>query len=152
MRRFLSAISVFLAAALVFAPAVSSAKPKKNKVKTFEAIGVVDSFSGVDNDPAGDSLGDSLVFTQKLYKDETKTKQIGTDEAFCVRTVPGVRRLCTGIFYLRGGTITIAGPESAGVHSLAITGGTGKWFGARGEVVLNSIDPVTDEMEFRVIR
>lgn len=151
MRRILTTTSILVLAAFVIAPMASSAKPKQ-KVKTFEAVGVVDSFNAVDNEPEGDSLGDTLAFTQKLYTDETKTKQIGTDEAYCVRTVPGVRRLCTGIFYLKGGTITIAGPESAGIHSLAITGGTGKWFGARGEVVLNSIDPITDEMKFRVIR
>ena len=142
-----------LAAAALLIPVGSSAKPQsKPKVKTIEAFAVVDSAFATDVGAAGQSLGDTIVFTQKLYTDETKTTQIGTDEAYCVRTVVGVRQLCTGIFYLRGGTITITGPETSGVHSLAITGGTGRFLGARGEVVLNSIDPVSDQVKFRIIK
>lgn len=152
MRRVLTLSFIVLAAALLLSPLSSTAKPKKPKFKTFEALAVVDNFSAVDNEPAGDSIGDSLVFTQKLYSDESKTNQIGTDEATCVRTVVGVRRFCTGIFFLKGGQITIAGPETSGVHSLAITGGTGRYLGARGEVVLNSVDAITDEMKFRILR
>jgi allene oxide cyclase len=150
-RKLLVASTLALAAAALLLPVGSSAKPKQ-KVKTIEAFAVVDSAFPTDVGPVGDSLGDTIVFTQKLYSDETKTTQIGTDEAFCVRTVPGVHRLCTGIFYLRGGTITITGPETSGVHSLAITGGTGRFLGARGEVVLNSIDPVSDQVKFRIIK
>jgi hypothetical protein len=38
------------------------------------------------------------------------------------------------------------------VHSLAITGGTGRFLGARGEVVLNSIDPISDQVKFRILK
>jgi hypothetical protein len=150
-RKLLIAPALALAAAALFIPVGSSAKPKQ-KVKTIEAFAVVDSAFPVDVGAPGDSLGDTVVFTQKLYTDETKTTQIGTDEAFCVRTVVGVHQLCTGIFYLRGGTITITGPEASGVHSLAITGGTGRFLGARGEVVLNSIDPISDQVKFRILK
>jgi hypothetical protein len=44
------------------------------------------------------------------------------------------------------------GPETSGVHSLAITGGTGRFLGARGEVVLNSIDPISDQVKFRILK
>ena len=47
---------------------------------------------------------------KSVYSDQTKSRQIGTDEAFCVRTVVGEHQLCTGIFYLHGGSITITGP------------------------------------------
>jgi allene oxide cyclase len=150
-RKPLVAATVALAAAVLLIPVGSSAKPKP-KVKTIEAFAVVDSAFPTDVGPAGDSLGDTIVFTQKLYSDQTKSRQIGTDEAFCVRTVVGEHQLCTGIFYLHGGSITITGPETSGVHSLAITGGTGKFLGARGEVVLNSIDPVSDLVKFRILK
>jgi allene oxide cyclase len=150
--RKLIASTLVLAAAALLVPVGSSAKPPKHKVKTIEAFAVVDSAFPTDVGPAGESLGDTLVFTQKLYSDQTKSKQIGTDEAFCVRTVVGAHQLCTGIFYLPGGSITITGPETSGVHSLVITGGTGKYLGARGEVVLNSIDPISDLVKFRILR
>jgi allene oxide cyclase len=150
-RKSLVAATVVLAAAVLLVPVGSSAKPKQ-KVKTIEAFAVVDSATVTDHDPAGESQGDTIVFTQKLYSDQTKSRQIGTDEAFCVRTVVGEHQLCTGIFYLNGGSITITGPETSGVHSLAITGGTGRFLGARGEVVLNSIDPVSDLVKFRILK
>jgi allene oxide cyclase len=152
MRKTLTISLSILVAAVVLVPQVTSAKPKPPKVKTISAYAVVDTASAVDNDPAGESIGDTVTFTQKIYTDSSKTTQIGTDEAFCARTVPGTRQLCTGIFYLDGGAITITGPETTGVHSLAITGGTGKYLGASGEVVLNSVDAVSDEVKIRIIR
>ena len=148
-RKPLLIATVALAAAALLVPIGSSARPKP-KVKTIEAFAVVDSAFPMDVGAAGESLGDTLVFTQKLYSDQTKSRQIGTDEAYCVRTVVGAHQLCTGIFYLHGGSIAITGPETSGVHSLAITGGTGRFLGARGEVVLNSIDPVSDLVKFRI--
>jgi allene oxide cyclase len=153
MIRFVSALSLALAALLIVGATTVGAKPKWHK-KTFDAYAVVDSAGFVDNGPEGNSLGDTLVATQKLYKDETMSRQIGTDEFYCVRTVADAASagLCTGIFYLRGGQITITGPEGLGLHSLAITGGTGKWRGVRGEVVLNSQTPASDQMTFHVTR
>jgi hypothetical protein len=153
MIRYVSALIVAVAALLIVGAAAAGAKPKWHK-KTFDAFAVVDSGGLVDNGPAGNSVGDILVATQKLYKDDTKSHQIGTDQFYCVRTVADAASagLCTGIFYLKGGEITITGPESLGVHSLAITGGTGKWRGVRGEIVLNSQDPVSDQMTFHVTR
>jgi hypothetical protein len=153
MIRFVSALCVAVLALLIVGATTVGAKPKWHK-KTFHAFAVVDSANVVDNDPAGNSLGDLLVATQKLYKDDSMSRQIGTDQFYCVRTQADAASagLCTGIFYLKGGQITITGPESLGIHSLAITGGTGKWRGVRGEVVLNSENAVSDQMTFHVTR
>jgi allene oxide cyclase len=141
-------------AAAIAATALASAgtTASKSKTTTFKAVAVVDSGTPVDNPPSGDSAGDILAFTQKLYTTPAMTKMVGRDEVYCVRTVPGTGRVCTGIFYLKGGQITITGPESLKLHSLAITGGTGKWRGASGEVVLRPKTPVRDDMTFHVVR
>lgn len=119
--------------------------------KTFKATATVSSAAYNDVSPAGESLGDITTFTQNLYKDAAMTQKIATDEVYCVRTIVGKSQVCTGIFHLHRGNITIIGPESiTSVHSLAITGGTGKWRGASGEIVLKPISPVTDRMTFHI--
>jgi len=110
----------------------------------------VDSGTNVDNDPHGDSQGDILTFTQTLYTDSSKTKAIGTDEVYCVRTIVNVSRVCTGIISIKGGELMITGRESLQKHSLSITGGTGKWRDARGEIVLVPASVVADQMTFKI--
>jgi hypothetical protein len=139
-----------LAAAIATAALADANPTPKAKTTTFRAIAVVDSGNSVDNAPKGDSAGDIVVFTQRLYATPEQKTVIGRDEVYCVRTVPGSGRLCTGIFYLKGGQITITGPESLKVHSLAITGGTGKYSGASGHVVLRPKSAVRDDMTFHV--
>jgi hypothetical protein len=157
MSRYPSIITATLAAGLA-ATALASGAPKSRAPKhptrmtTFHATAVVDSATNVDNPPAGDTQGDTIVFTQKLYRTPARKTIIGTDQAYCVRTIPGKARVCTGIFYLKGGQITIIGPESEKRHALAITGGTGAWSGARGQVVLKPNGPIVDQMTFTISR
>ena len=151
MNRSLSFSLIVFAALLIGAP-VADASREKPRTKDFDAYAVVDTAGVVDNEPAGDSMGDILVATQKLYTDQSQTNQIGTDHVYCVRTVVGVARICTGIFYLKGGLLTITGSESLEPHALAITGGTGKYRGARGQVDLVPDSPVADRMSFHIIR
>jgi allene oxide cyclase len=155
MSRYLIVLAVAAVAVAVIGvvqPAASATQPKSSSVtkKKFKATAVVNSATNVDNPPSGDSQGDIIVFTQRLYRDSSQQDKIGSDQAYCVRTIAGKARVCTAIFYLRGGTITITGPESTEVHSLAITGGTGTWRGARGEIVLRPNGPVIDHMTFHV--
>lgn len=152
MNRLTSVVIPALAAATATA-ALASADPTPHaKSTTFRATAVVDSGNAVDNPPEGDSAGDIVAFTQKLYATPEQSSTVGRDEVYCVRTIPGSGRVCTGIFYLKGGQITITGPESLKVHSLAITGGTGRWSGATGHVVLRPSSATTDDMTFHVRR
>lgn len=149
MSRYLILLAV-AAIAVVGAvqPAVSSTD---SKTKKFNRTAVVDSARNVDNPPSGDSQGDILVFTQKIFRDSSEQKKVGTDQVYCVRTIAGEARVCTGIFFLPRGTLTITGPESStSAHSLAITGGTEHWRGARGEIVLRPHGPVVDRMTFHI--
>ena len=152
MSRYLTILAIAVVAVIgIVQTAASSTASKHPVTKTFKATAVIDSATNVDNPPAGDSQGDIIVFTQKLYRDSSQKTKIGSDQAYCVRTIAGKARVCTGIFYLRGGTVTITGPESSTkVHSLAITGGTGDWRGAGGEIVLRPHGPVVDRMTFHV--
>ena len=117
-----------------------------------QATAVVDSATNVDNPPAGDSQGDIIAFTQKLYATAARKTAIGHDEVYCVRTIAGKSRVCTGIFYLEHGQITTTGPESVKPHALAITGGSGKWQGASGEVDLRPQGEIVDHMTFHITR
>ena len=149
MNRVLYILVAILAAVLVAAPAAGAGKHKP-KTKKFSAYAMVDSAAIDDRDPQGDSQGDMITFTQKLFTDSSMTTQIGSDEVFCVRTIVGASRVCTGIFSLKGGEIMITGRESLAKHSLAITGGTGKYRNARGEIVLEPVSVVADQMSFKI--
>jgi hypothetical protein len=152
VNRLISIAVPALAAAIATAALASADTAPKVKSTTFHATAVVDSANEVDNPPAGDSAGDIVAFTQKLYATPEQKTVTGRDEVYCVRTVPGSGRVCTGIFYLKGGTITITGPESLKIHTLAITGGTGRFAAARGTVVLRPQNGIIDDMTFHVRR
>jgi allene oxide cyclase len=109
-----------------------------------EQIVVVERPAGettVDLGAKGDSVGDLLVFSNKVYDPANKT-QLGTDNGYCVRTVVGKSWECFWTLTLKGGQITVEGPfMDSGDSLLAVTGGTGKYAGARGSMKLHPRDP-----------
>ena len=119
---------------------------------TVRVTAVVDSAHLVDNAPEGDSQGDMLVFTQKLT--DRAGREIGTADAYCVRTAPGRVRECQGTFFLPRGQVFVSGPDPDGVkrHSLAIVGGTRAYEDVRGHVVLDHESEVKDNDTFRFKR
>jgi allene oxide cyclase len=95
----------------------------------------------VDLGAKGDSVGDLLVFANKVYDAANKT-QLGTDNGYCVRTVVGKSWECFWTLTLKAGQITVEGPfMDSGDSLLAVTGGTGKYAGARGSMKLHPRDP-----------
>lgn len=97
---------------------------------------------------SGDSAGDILTFANELY-DEKNAKLVGSDNGWCIRTVPGKAWECTWIASLAMGQITVEGPFlDAGDSVLAITGGTGKYATARGEMKLHARDAKGSEYDF----
>jgi hypothetical protein len=100
----------------------------------------------VDLGPRGPSHGDMRVVNAPVY-DESGTKRIGRVDFFCVTTDPADEPNekahmveCTVTYTLPGGEISVqgvnalpklSGPPPKGVN--AITGGTGKYAGVRGE-------------------
>jgi hypothetical protein len=91
----------------------------------------------VDLGPKGDSVGDLLSFLNPVFDRANKT-QIGTDQGFCVRTAVGKSWECNFTILLKDGQITVEGPFSdAGDSLFTVTGGTGKFAGAKGQMKLH---------------
>jgi allene oxide cyclase len=95
-----------------------------------------------------DSIGDLLVFANGIY-DAANKKQIGTDQGYCVRTVVGKSWECFWTLILKAGQITVEGPFlDTGDSLMAITGGTGKYAGARGSMSLHPRDATPTGYDF----
>ena len=99
----------------------------------------------VDQGEEGDSIGDLLAFGNAVY-DEGNENEVGTSQGSCVRTVPGEAWECMYTVVLDEGQISVAGPfYDAGPSVFSITGGTGAYSTARGQMRLEAIS----EAEFR---
>jgi allene oxide cyclase len=129
-----------LAATLLTIPAIAA-----------EQIKVVERPVGettVDLGAKGDSIGDMLVFANGVFDTANKT-QVGTDQGYCVRTIVGKSWECFWTLILKGGQITVEGPfMDSGDSLLAVTGGTGKYAGARGSMKLHPRDPTPTGYDF----
>jgi allene oxide cyclase len=96
----------------------------------------------------GDSIGDLLVFANKVYDAANKT-QVGSDNGYCVRTVVGKSWECFWTLTLKAGQITIEGPFlDTGDSLFAITGGSGKYAGAKGSMKLHPRDATPTGYDF----
>jgi hypothetical protein len=140
--------TVVLAAvgALALSPAPAAAESHDRTI-TLKAVGRVDQVKLVDNAPTGDSPGDLLVFTEKLFN--TRGKRIGSDAATCVRLFDPTS-LCTGTYKLPGGSLMVqlVQPGPTGTYDQAVTGGTGRFAGARG-TVRDAQNPKGDRFTFK---
>ena len=129
-----------LAAALAAAPAYAA-----------EQIKVVERPVGettVDLAAKGDSVGDMLVFANGVFDAENKT-QVGTDQGYCVRTIVGKSWECFWTLTLKSGQITVEGPFlDQGDSLLVVTGGTGKYAGAKGSMKLHPRDATPTSYDY----
>jgi len=92
----------------------------------------------VDLGKKGDSTGDILTFHNQVF-DQRDQDPVGRDLGRCVRIVPGQSYECTWTTILRDGQITVEGPFYDKNNSvLAITGGTGAYDRAQGQMLLSS--------------
>ena len=92
-----------------------------------------------DTGASGDSAGDILTFANDVYDADDKNK-VGSDQGICFRTVPGKAWECFWTITLDKGQITVEGPFlDAGDSVLAVTGGTGEFAGAQGDMLLSAI-------------
>lgn len=96
----------------------------------------------------GDSVGDILTFANQVY-DPSNTRKVGTDQGYCVRTVVGKAWECFWTLSLQDGQITVEGPFYDAADSvLAVTGGTGKYLGAKGQMKLHARNEKGTEYDF----
>jgi hypothetical protein len=96
-----------------------------------------------------DSVGDVLAFANPVYESANK-KQAGTDNGQCVRTAVGKAWECIWTVSLEGGQLTVEGPFYDGGKSseLAITGGTGEYKDASGQMTLKARNEAETEYDF----
>jgi allene oxide cyclase len=95
-----------------------------------------------------DTVGDLLVFANKVY-DAANKVEIGSDQGYCVRTAVGKSWECIWTLVLKAGQITVEGPFlDSGDSLFAVTGGTGKYAGARGSMKLHWRDPTPTGYDF----
>jgi hypothetical protein len=102
----------------------------------------------VDLTAKGDSVGDMLVFANGVFDAANKT-QIGSDQGYCVRTVVGKAWECFWTLTLKAGQITVEGPfMDEGDSLLVVTGGSGKYAGAKGSMKLHPRDATPTGYDF----
>lgn len=96
-----------------------------------------------------DSVGDVLAFANPVF-DEADKNQVGTDNGSCVRTAVGRAWECIWTLKVDEGQLTVEGPfyDGGKPSKLAITGGTGSYADASGEMTLKARDPEETEYDF----
>lgn len=105
----------------------------------------------VDIGAKGDSVGDLLTFANPIF-DAANKVEIGSDQGYCVRVVAGKSWECIWTLILKSGQITVEGPFSdTGDSSFAVTGGTGKYVGAKGTLKLHPRDATPTGYDFTYI-
>jgi hypothetical protein len=102
---------------------------------------VTDTVGDADNGtPSPDALGNVLAFHNPVY-DAADRKQVGVDNGQCTRTVAATNGVweCFWTVILAAGQITVEGPfNDDGTDTiLAITGGTGAYNSAHGQMRLH---------------
>jgi hypothetical protein len=101
-----------------------------------------------DTGPTGDSLGDVLAFANPIFTADNKSK-IGSDNGSCIRTAVGKAWECSWTLTLAKGSLVVEGPFYDTADSdLAITGGTGAWATARGQMHLHARNAAGSSYDF----
>jgi hypothetical protein len=99
----------------------------------------------VDLSDEGDTVGDTLVFSNELYDDQN-ANEVGRSHGSCMRTVVGESWDCTFTSTLENGSLVVTGPfYDDGAGTFAITGGTGDYAGASGQMTLQAAEGSTAE-------
>jgi hypothetical protein len=149
------------AGAMVGMRAVSAAPPSRAPAggpatRTLTILLKNSTVRTLDLAPAGPSQGDMRIITGPLFA-PGGTRRIGRTDLVCTVTDPGKgaaakrqQTECEETFTLSGGTITAQGLHARtalAAHALpfrdAVTGGTGRYFGARGDLRGSTVADVT---------
>ena len=95
-----------------------------------------------------DNPGDLMQFENPVF-DAANKIQVATDHGFCIRVTPGKSWECLWTLTTKDGQITVEGPYmDTGDSHFAVTGGTGKYAGARGSMMLHPRDTQSRNYDF----
>jgi hypothetical protein len=136
-----AAVAALTASAAFAAPAGAHARPHAiHRSITVVEHAITDTEIPVA--PGGkDRKGDPLTFTNPVFN-AADARRVGHDEGFCMRLDPakGVWE-CLWTTFLPQGQITVQGPfYDTRDSTLSITGGTGAYRDARGQMKLHALD------------
>ena len=143
MKRFAALVVLAVAVAVAAGVALGARDHHGHgsKGKVFHVIehATSDQVSNTGNAGGADNAGDVLTFANPVL-DAKNSKQVGTDQGYCIRIVVGQSWECNWTTFLPNGHITVEGPFYDMKDSLlAITGGTGAYSHARGWMKLHSL-------------
>jgi hypothetical protein len=116
---------------------------------TIRVVSIIEEEEFLDPGADGPTLGDEFVFSAKLLRGG---EQVGHTGVVC--TVTSVEREeleCLATAWFENGQITAQGLVSGEeTFALPITGGSGKYKGAEGEVHVRSVSETKEILTFRV--
>ena len=147
-------VSAMLLLAFSMVPAAASAQPPGDHERPWKVLHFFERAAGdlafIDVGAPGPSIGDRLVFSNPIF--DTDGQTIGRDGADCLivridPTEPPARQQivqCTISVQLADGQITVQGLAQGTENYFAITGGTGAYRKARGEVLAVDIVPLQE--------
>jgi allene oxide cyclase len=146
-RRFMVVLAVIGAFAIAI-PAVAASQSGAGG-RAFTVVERAETDAVIDLGAAGDSIGDLLAFGNPIF-DRTNTNEVGRDEGQCIRTNPGLSWECSWTTILANGAITVQGPftDDGKDSQLAITGGSGAYRNARGQMTLHWRNAGGTEFDF----
>jgi hypothetical protein len=142
--RYLTLAAVVAVAIATNAMTASGSTTNTTTTLTLHAKQGARSFHFVDNPPTGESAGDTISFSDTLYKAD---KRVGFGEV--TGTLLDNKRHdadnLTGTLILKNGTIALQGTSlgKARTQHIAITGGTGTYAGAHGQATITATGPAT---------
>ena len=146
MRRLVTLIAVTAVAVLVFAASLSMTRLGTAPVAAKESLTLIEHVTSeevVDLGDEGDTVGDTLVFNNELY-DDKDANLVGSTNGSCIRTAVGKLWECTFTNSMENGSLVVEGPfEESGTGTFAITGGTGDYSGASGQMTLTAAEDST---------
>jgi hypothetical protein len=145
-----AAVLAIVALGALFGGTAVAAADGKDK-RTLRLVATENQFEFLDFLTEGPSLGDEIVFSERLFE---RGREVGESGVVCTVTevvapYDVLMFQCIGTLSLRRGQITlqglieVQGEEDPGPFTVAITGGTGAYRGAGGEAVVRDVGDKT---------
>lgn len=125
--------ATLLAAAATAATVAVVAQARTAGGHALRVVATQHDFHEVGMGKKGPKPGTVLVFSERLAE---AGKAVGADHIVCTftGTWPSETDFCRGVFQLTGGSIVADGISARGPFTVAVTGGTGRYAGARGTI------------------
>lgn len=139
LRIILATVAVAALAVAAVAVASGASTPHITQPTTLQVVERPATDTVINTGPRGDSTGDLLTFHNKLYN-ASNTKVIGSDQGSCIRIAPAQGSWeCSWTNFVPGGHITVQGAFFDTHDSImTVTGGTGGYRNARGQMLLHA--------------